>query len=179
MQITLATMPPKKAYESYESESDGESQPQKKKKSQAKNQAPKDSEEYRNRRERNNVAVRKSREASRKKAKETMDRVNELRDENKTLEQKVTILNKELGVLRDLFLAQASASDSTSSSTINNSNNNCNNSNSSGNDNSSGLLVTDEASGSQDESFQIETIDLEPEYFVDDHRFILKSDNSS
>jgi CCAAT/enhancer binding protein (C/EBP) gamma len=67
----------------------------------------KGSDEYLKRRERNNLAVKKSREKSRQKAKETMDQVDKLRKENATLEQKVTILSKELGVLKDLFLAHA------------------------------------------------------------------------
>ncbi|GFO16300.1 CCAAT/enhancer-binding protein gamma [Plakobranchus ocellatus] len=100
-------MPPKKSYESDDSESDD---PQNQKKSVSKRQKlDKNSEEYRQRRERNNMAVRKSREASRKKAKETMDKVTKLRNENQALEQKVTILNKELLVLKDLFLTHASA----------------------------------------------------------------------
>ena len=53
----------------------------------------KNSDEYKKRRERNNVAVRKSREASRQKAKDTMEKVSRLREENKALEQKVPILN--------------------------------------------------------------------------------------
>lgn len=67
----------------------------------------KGSDEYLKRRERNNIAVKKSREKSRQKAKETMEQVDKLRKENATLEQKVTILSKELGVLKDLFLAHA------------------------------------------------------------------------
>ncbi|CAG5117054.1 unnamed protein product [Candidula unifasciata] len=100
-------MPPKKSYESYESDSeDSHSQRQKGVKKQ---KLDKNSDEYKKRRQRNNVAVRKSREASRQKAKDTMEKVSKLREENKALEQKVTILNKELGVLRDLFLSHASA----------------------------------------------------------------------
>ncbi|XP_067652703.1 CCAAT/enhancer-binding protein gamma-like [Haliotis asinina] len=64
-------------------------------------------EEYRKRRDRNNVAVRKSRDKSRFKAKETMEKVSRLRNENEQLEQKVKILTKELSVLKDLFLAHA------------------------------------------------------------------------
>lgn len=67
----------------------------------------KDSEDYAARRERNNIAVRKSREKSRAKAKETMQQVERLRKENQELETKVTILSKELSVLKDLFLAHA------------------------------------------------------------------------
>lgn len=64
-------------------------------------------DEYIARRERNNIAVRKSREKSRAKAKETLAQVEKLRKENEMLEQKVTILSKELSVLKDLFLAHA------------------------------------------------------------------------
>ena len=99
-------MPPKKVYESYESDSGDLSHDKDGVKRQ---KLDKNSDEYKKRRERNNVAVRKSREQSRQKAKDTMEKVSRLRDENKALEQKVTILNKELGVLRDLFLTHASA----------------------------------------------------------------------
>lgn len=67
----------------------------------------KSGDEYTMRRERNNIAVRKSREKSRAKAKETLAQVDKLRQENEMLEQKVTILSKELSVLKDLFLAHA------------------------------------------------------------------------
>ena len=68
------------------------------------------SDEYQARRERNNIAVRKSREKSRAKAKETLQQVNKLRAENEVLEQKVQLLTKELSVLKDLFLAHAGSS---------------------------------------------------------------------
>ena len=67
-------------------------------------------DEYQARRERNNIAVRKSREKSRAKAKETQQQVNKLRAENEVLEQKVQLLTKELSVLKDLFLAHAGSS---------------------------------------------------------------------
>ena len=67
----------------------------------------KDSEDYKKRRERNNIAVRKSRQLSRQKAKATEDKVSLLRAENKSLEEKVKLLSKELGVLKDLFLSTA------------------------------------------------------------------------
>jgi len=102
-------MPPKKTYESYESDSDAES-PTSQKSGGKRQKFDKNSDEYKKRRERNNVAVRKSREASRQKAKDTMEKVSRLREENRQLEQKVTILNKELGVLRDLFVTHATAS---------------------------------------------------------------------
>ena len=65
------------------------------------------SDEYTKRRERNNIAVRKSREKSRAKAKETQAQVSKLRTENEVLEQKVQILQKELSVLKELFLCHA------------------------------------------------------------------------
>ncbi|CAL1532332.1 unnamed protein product [Lymnaea stagnalis] len=101
-------MPPKKSYDSYDTESEGDSQSGKPCGTK-RQKLDKNSEEYKKRRERNNVAVRKSREASRQKAKDTMEKVARLREENWALEQKVTILNKELGVLRDLFLTHATA----------------------------------------------------------------------
>ncbi|OTF81649.1 CCAAT/enhancer-binding protein gamma-like protein [Euroglyphus maynei] len=69
----------------------------------------KDSEEYRKRRERNNLAVKKSRNKSKQKTQQTQQRVNELKEENQRLETKVKILSKELSFLKDLFLAHASS----------------------------------------------------------------------
>lgn len=67
----------------------------------------KDSEEYRQRRERNNLAVKKSRMRSKQKAMDTQQRVNELKEENERLEAKIKLLSKELSVLKDLFLEHA------------------------------------------------------------------------
>lgn len=67
----------------------------------------KNSEEYKKRRERNNMAVKKSRNKSKARTAQTMDRVNELKAENDRLETKVKILSKELSFLKDLFLAHA------------------------------------------------------------------------
>lgn len=64
-------------------------------------------EEYKKRRERNNEAVRKCRIKSREKSKEMMDKVGSLRAENAILTQKVTILTKELTLLKDMFLTHA------------------------------------------------------------------------
>ncbi|KAM9766084.1 CCAAT/enhancer-binding protein gamma isoform 1-T1 [Menidia menidia] len=69
--------------------------------------ADKDSEEYRQRRERNNLAVKKSRMRSKQKAADTQQRVNELKEENERLEAKIKLLSKELSVLKDLFLEHA------------------------------------------------------------------------
>uniref|UniRef100_A0A8C6V0Y3 CCAAT/enhancer-binding protein gamma n=1 Tax=Neogobius melanostomus TaxID=47308 RepID=A0A8C6V0Y3_9GOBI len=70
-------------------------------------QADKDSDEYRQRRERNNLAVKKSRQRSKQKAQDTQQRVNELKEENERLEAKIKLLSKELSVLKDLFLEHA------------------------------------------------------------------------
>ncbi|XP_019870534.2 CCAAT/enhancer-binding protein gamma-like [Aethina tumida] len=67
-----------------------------------------DSDEYRKRRDRNNLAVKRSRVKSKQKTQETLNRVNELRNENTVLEEKVKTLTKELGFLKELFLAHAS-----------------------------------------------------------------------
>ncbi|XP_054627536.1 CCAAT/enhancer-binding protein gamma [Dunckerocampus dactyliophorus] len=69
--------------------------------------ADKDSEEYRQRRERNNLAVKKSRMRSKQKAMDTQQRVNQLKEENERLEAKIKLLSKELSVLKDLFLEHA------------------------------------------------------------------------
>nr|APG79785.1 CCAAT/enhancer binding protein gamma [Mesocentrotus nudus] len=75
--------------------------------SKKKSGCEKDSDEYKRRRERNNEAVRKSRQKSRQKASETEVRVTELKKENADLEQRVTLLHKELELLKDLFLTHA------------------------------------------------------------------------
>jgi CCAAT/enhancer binding protein (C/EBP) gamma len=66
------------------------------------------SDDYKIRRERNNIAVKKSREKTRERAKETLVRVAELKQENTALEGKVALLSKELTLLKDLLLAHAS-----------------------------------------------------------------------
>jgi hypothetical protein len=63
----------------------------------------KSTKEYREKRERNNIAVRKSREKNRYQIMETQKRVKELEDENSALQSKITLLSKELKVLKDLF----------------------------------------------------------------------------
>lgn len=63
----------------------------------------KGSDEYLRKRARNNEAVRKSRVKSKKKIEETQLRVNMLTKENGELKTKVTLLTKELNVLRSLF----------------------------------------------------------------------------
>merc|ERR1712170_327082 len=63
----------------------------------------KGSEEYKQRRERNNVAVRKSRDKTKKQQAETTAKVKELSNENDQLQRKVDLLTKELTVLKGLF----------------------------------------------------------------------------
>lgn len=52
-------------------------------------------------------AVKRSRVKSKMKTQETLHRVNQLRRENTVLEEKVKTLTKELGFLKELFLAHA------------------------------------------------------------------------
>lgn len=68
----------------------------------------KNSDEYRKRRERNNLAVKKSRTKSKLKSIQTAERVNLLKQENHHLAQKVEILSKELRLLKEIFVAHAS-----------------------------------------------------------------------
>ena len=63
----------------------------------------KPTEEYRRRRERNNVAVRKSREKAKVRSREVEERVKILARENDRLQKKNELLQEELGVLRSLF----------------------------------------------------------------------------
>jgi predicted nuclease with TOPRIM domain len=75
----------------------------KKGKGSSKTMVPKGTDEYVRKRARNNEAVRKSRVKSKKKIEETQLRVNMLSQENSELKTKVTLLTKELNVLRSLF----------------------------------------------------------------------------
>ncbi|XP_043238248.1 CCAAT/enhancer-binding protein alpha-like [Amphibalanus amphitrite] len=61
------------------------------------------SDEYRRRRERNNVAVRRSREKAKMRSRETEERVKLLTRENDGLHKRIEMLSKELGVLKNLF----------------------------------------------------------------------------
>lgn len=65
---------------------------------------PKGSEEYRQRRERNNAAVKKSRHKSKQKTIETQKRVDQLKIENSELERRVDSLTKELEFMRSIFV---------------------------------------------------------------------------
>jgi len=64
----------------------------------------KGTQEYVDKRARNNVAVRKSRAKAKEKQRETEGRVQSLLDQNDQLQKKVDLLTKELNVLKGLFL---------------------------------------------------------------------------
>lgn len=60
-------------------------------------------DDYVKKRERNNIAVRKSRMKAKERIEETRRRVVDLSKENEELRNKVSLLQKELNVLRSLF----------------------------------------------------------------------------
>lgn len=60
-------------------------------------------DDYVKKRERNNIAVRKSRMKAKERIEETRKRVVDLAKENEELRNKVSLLQKELNVLRSLF----------------------------------------------------------------------------
>jgi len=62
-------------------------------------------ESYRNRRQRNNAAVKRSRDKARQRQKESQRRLAELTAENRRLQMKADVLLKELSLLRGLFPA--------------------------------------------------------------------------
>lgn len=68
----------------------------------------KNSAEYQEKRARNNMAVKKSRQKSRMRESENSEQVQRLRQENADLERKADILKKELAFLKDMFVAYAS-----------------------------------------------------------------------
>ncbi|XP_046362942.1 CCAAT/enhancer-binding protein beta-like [Haliotis rufescens] len=72
--------------------------------SSRKRQLPKGTEEYIEKRARNNIAVRKSRAKAKEKQKQTEGRVSNLVGENERLQKKVDLLTKELNVLKGLFI---------------------------------------------------------------------------
>merc|ERR1712156_380107 len=74
--------------------------PQKKK-----NQSKAMDKEYEIRRQKNNDAVRKSREKARAKAQTVSKRIDFLKSENEKLEEKKKLLRKELSMLKEMFLA--------------------------------------------------------------------------
>lgn len=70
----------------------------------AKKSVDKGSEEYIRRRERNNTAVKKSRQKTKLRVHATEMRVKELEEENKEHKQRIELLTKELTVLKSLFI---------------------------------------------------------------------------
>ncbi|XP_064467830.1 CCAAT/enhancer-binding protein alpha-like [Ornithodoros turicata] len=72
-------------------------------KGMSKKMMDKASDEYRRRRERNNIAVRKSREKAKQRSRDTERKVSELNRENDSLRKKVELLTKELTVLKSLL----------------------------------------------------------------------------
>nr|XP_042133045.1 CCAAT/enhancer-binding protein beta [Peromyscus maniculatus bairdii] len=72
-------------------------------KAKAKKAVDKLSDEYKMRRERNNIAVRKSRDKAKMRNLETQHKVLELTAENERLQKKVEQLSRELSTLRNLF----------------------------------------------------------------------------
>lgn len=73
------------------------------KRSRIRSSLDKESNEYKEKRERNNVAVRKSRMKSKEKNSGLQVRVDELTTENNRLNKRVELLTKELTVLKSLF----------------------------------------------------------------------------
>uniref|UniRef100_A0A3Q2QBI0 CCAAT enhancer binding protein beta n=1 Tax=Fundulus heteroclitus TaxID=8078 RepID=A0A3Q2QBI0_FUNHE len=71
----------------------------------SKKRLDKDSDEYRQRRERNNLAVRKSRDKAKMRNMETQQKVLELAVENDRLQKRVEQLSRELATLRNLLSA--------------------------------------------------------------------------
>ncbi len=63
----------------------------------------KNTDEYKRRRERNNIAVRKSREKAKIRSRETEEKVKLLVKENERLQKRIELLTEELNVLRSLF----------------------------------------------------------------------------
>ncbi|KAL1115052.1 hypothetical protein AAG570_007083 [Ranatra chinensis] len=63
----------------------------------------KNTDEYKRRRERNNIAVRKSREKAKLRSRETEEKVKLLVKENERLQKRIELLTEELNVLRSLF----------------------------------------------------------------------------
>ena len=86
----------------YGSNSDSPSRHSKVGKNMKKN-VDKASDEYKKRRERNNIAVRKSREKAKVRSRETEKKVSELARENDGLRKRVDMLSKELNVLKSLL----------------------------------------------------------------------------
>jgi len=77
----------------------------------------KNSAEYRDKRAKNNNAVKKSRDKSKQKSREASQRVQQLQVENENLKATVDNMQAELRYLKDMLISQAGASDYLSSAT--------------------------------------------------------------
>merc|ERR1719430_1598288 len=75
-------------------------------------QMDKEDPEYLEKRAKNNEAIKKSREKARAKAKDTQQKVDHLKKDNKRLEDKITVLGQEMQFLKEVFLAHAGAQNS-------------------------------------------------------------------
>jgi len=62
-----------------------------------------DTDEYKQKRERNNIAVRKSREKAKKRLRSNESRINELNNENQQLKKQIEVLSKMLNGLKLLL----------------------------------------------------------------------------
>ncbi|KAL5237852.1 hypothetical protein ACI65C_005262 [Semiaphis heraclei] len=67
-------------------------------------------DDYRQKRNKNNQAVKRSRVKSKMRTQQTLQCVNQLKTENDMLEEKVKLLRTELGFLKELLMAQAGTS---------------------------------------------------------------------
>jgi len=75
-------------------------------------------QDYRDKRARNNLAVKKSREKNKQKINQTHERVSQLKEENQTLESNIKLLSKELKFLKEVFVAHAGSAHGMSVSDI-------------------------------------------------------------
>lgn len=62
--------------------------------------------------------MKRSRVKSKLRTQQTLERVNQLKTENELLEEKIKMLTKELGFLKDLFLAHAGTGNAGGRTTI-------------------------------------------------------------
>jgi len=79
-----------------------------KKTQNGKKELTKDDPMYKEKRDKNNDAVKKSRLKTKIKYDETMKKVAALKKENEIFEERIQLLSKELTFLKDIFLAHAS-----------------------------------------------------------------------
>uniref|UniRef100_A0AC35F750 BZIP domain-containing protein n=1 Tax=Panagrolaimus sp. PS1159 TaxID=55785 RepID=A0AC35F750_9BILA len=68
-------------------------------------------DDYQMKRQRNNVAVCKTRQKKRQEEQETNEKVNKLKEENEVLERKVEAMKSELKLLKEMIVAVAPSSE--------------------------------------------------------------------